>query len=77
MSGNNYRETATTDDIDKIWQDEKHLSLFLYRAQNLPSLISIYKRYAIDIADPGSMHDACHMDYVMPHPHRGVSVAQW
>ena len=41
------------------------------------SLISIYKSYAIDIADPGSMHDACHMDYVMPHPHHGVSVVQW
>ena len=36
------------------------------------SLISIYKYYAIDIADPGSMRDACHIDLA----HLGVSVAR-
>ena len=25
--------------VPRLWQDEKHLSLFLYRAQNLPSLL--------------------------------------
>ena len=41
------------------------------------SLISIYKHYAIDIADPSSMQDACHMNFVIDLAHRGVSVAQW
>ena len=35
------------------------------------NLISIYKLYAIDIADPSSMQDACHKNFVME------SVAQW
>ena len=29
------------------------------------NLISIYKLYAIDIADPSSMQDACHKNFVM------------
>ena len=34
--------------------------LILHRAQNLPSLLFCQKHYAINIADPGSMQDACH-----------------
>ena len=41
------------------------------------SLISIYKHHAIDIANPSSMQDACHMNFVIDLAHRGVSVAQW
>ena len=41
------------------------------------SLISIYKHYAFDIADPSSIQDACHMNFVIDLAHRGVSVAQW
>ena len=41
------------------------------------SLISIYKHYAIDIADPSRMQEACHMNFVINLAHRGVSVAQW
>ena len=37
----------------------------------------IYKHYAIDIVDPSSMQDACHMNFVIDHAHHGVSVAQW
>ena len=40
-------------------------------------LISIYKHYAIDISDPSSMQDTCHMNFVIGLAHRGVSVAQW
>ena len=29
------------------------------------NLIAIYKLYAIDIADPSSMQDACHKNFVM------------
>ena len=36
------------------------------------SLISIYKHYAIDVADPSSMQDACHMNFVIELVHRGV-----
>ena len=38
---------------------------------------SFYKNYAIDIADPRSMQDACHMNFVKHIAHRGVSMAQW
>ena len=41
------------------------------------SLISIYKHYAIDIADPSSMQDVCHMNFTIDLTHCGVSVAQW
>ena len=34
---------------------------------------SIYKHDAIDIADPSSMQDACHMNFVIEVAHRGVS----
>ena len=40
------------------------------------STISINKHYAIDIADPSSMQDACHMNFVINLAHRRVSVAQ-
>ena len=39
------------------------------------SLISIYKHNAIDIADPSSMLDACHTNFVIDLAHHGVSVA--
>ena len=32
----------------------------------------IYKHYAIDIADPSSMQDACHMNFVIDLAHRRV-----
>ena len=41
------------------------------------SLISIYKHYTINIADPSSMQDTCHMNFVIDLTHHGVSVAQW
>ena len=41
------------------------------------SLISIYKNYAIDIADPNSMQDACLMNFLIHLARRGVSVTQW
>ena len=48
--------------------------LILYRAKNLPSLLFLSKNnYAIDIADPSSMQDACHMNFVIDLAHRGVS----
>ena len=41
------------------------------------SLISIYKCYTINIADPRSMQDACHMNFVIDLAHCGVSMAKW
>ena len=35
------------------------------------------KHYASDIADPSSMQDTCHMNFVIDLTHCGVSVAQW
>ena len=39
--------------------------------------LSVYKHDAIDNADPSSMQEACHMDYVIDLAHRKVSVSQW
>ena len=36
------------------------------------SYFSIYKHYAIDIADPSSTQDACYMNFVIELAHRGV-----
>ena len=52
---------------------KKHLSPFLYRAKNLPSLLFIstnITHYAFDITDPSSMQDACHMNFVVDLAHR-------
>ena len=38
---------------------------------------SIYKHDAIDIADPSSMQDVCHMNFVIDLTDCRVSVAQW
>ena len=38
---------------------------------------SIYKHEAIDIADPSSMQDVCHMNFVIDCARLKVSVAQW
>ena len=59
---------------------KKHLSPFLYRAKNLPSLLFLstnITHYAFDITDPSSMQDACHMNFVVDLAHRGFSVVQW
>ena len=51
-------------------------------AQNLPSLLfPVYKHYAINIADPNSMQDTCHMNFVIwPRSlpsHYGSVVEHW
>ena len=47
-------------------------------AQNLPSLLFFYqKHYAIDIADPNSVWEACYKNFVIDLAHRRVFVAQW
>ena len=63
--------------VPRSWQDEKKISSISSPAQNLPSLFSIYKHDAIDIADPSSMQDACRMNFVIDLARRRVSVAQW
>ena len=50
------------------------LLAFLYRAQ---LSYSIYKHDVIEIADPGSMQDACYMNFVIDLCYHKVSVAQW
>ena len=40
------------------------LVISLLSSKLIISLITIYKHYAIDIADPGSMQDACDMNFV-------------
>ena len=35
------------------------------------------KHYAIDVADPSSMQDTCHMNFIIDLAHCGISMAQW
>ena len=56
---------------------KKSFSISLPCSKLTISLISIYKQYAVDIADPSSMQDACRMNFVIDLTHRGLSVAQW
>ena len=51
--------------------------LFLYCAQNFPSLLFYLQTWHYQIADPSSMQDACHMNFVINLTHCRVSVAQW
>ena len=58
-------------DFSRAWDKEKILSLShacdkisLLSSKLIISLIIIYKHYAIDIADPSSMQDACDMNFV-------------
>ena len=55
----------------------KNIFLYFFTAFKTYHLsYSVYKRDAIDIADPSSMQDACHMNFVIDLAHRGVFVAQ-
>ena len=56
---------------------KKPFSISLPSSKPTIPLISIYKHYAIDIADPTSMQGACYMNFVIDFAHRGVFVAQW
>ena len=60
---------STTDSPQRLY-GERDLLRSLYDTL-------IYKHAAIDIADSGSMQDACHMKFVTDLAQRRVSVAQW
>ena len=70
---NGYLEICPT----VVTRRKKSLFISLPNSKLTISLIYIYKHYAIDVADPSSMQDACHMNFVIELAHRGVSVAQW
>ena len=52
------------------------LSISLPSSKLTNSLISIYRHYTIDIADPNSMLEACHMNFVIDFAHQEVSVVR-
>ena len=54
--------------LSKAWDKEKILKIYHLS-------YSIYKHYGIDIANPNSMQDACHMNLAVDPAHRRVSVA--
>ena len=68
---NSYMEICPT----LVTRRKKSLFISLPNSKLTISLIYIYKYYAIDIADPSSMQDACHMNFVIDLTYRGVSVA--
>ena len=56
--------------------DEKHLYFFT-KLKTYHFSYSIYRHDAIDIADPSSLQDMCHMNFVIDLAHHSVSVVQW
>ena len=59
---------------------DKTKNIFLHFFTELKTdrlFYSIYKLDTIDIADPSSMLEACHMNFVIDLAHHRVSVAQW
>ena len=46
--------------LGNVWTETSYITVRI-----LQMFVSIYKRYAIDIADPSSMQDACHMNFVI------------
>ena len=56
--------------------DEKHLYFFT-ELQTYHFSYSIYKHDAMDIDDPSSLHNTCHMNFVIDLAHHSVSVVQW
>ena len=55
--------------IPWLWQDEKILLYFFTELKTYLLSYSIYKHDAIDIADPSSMQDMCHMNFVIDLTH--------
>ena len=53
------------------------LSISLPSSKLTLSRSYIYNLYAFDIADPSSIQDACHINFIIDLAHRRVSVAQW
>ena len=52
---------------------QTYFSISLPSSKLTISLISFYEHDAIDIADPSSMQDACHMNFVIDLAYREVS----
>ena len=59
---------------------EKKKNIFLYFFTELKTYhisYSNYKHDTIDVTNPSSMQDACHVKFVVDFAHRRVFVAQW
>ena len=61
----------------RSWRDENIFLYFFTELRTYHLSYSINKRDAINVADPSSMQDACHVDFVIDLAHRRVSFAQW
>ena len=59
---------------DKLWII---MLLKLNHSSSYHLSYSVYKHYVLKIADPSSMQDVCHMNFVIDLTHCRVSVAQW
>ena len=60
----------------QLGEELRRCFFVLSRAWDKEKLFLSKKHYAIDIADPSSMQDACHMNFVIDFTHRRVSVVQ-
>ena len=61
---------------EMVTRQKTTFSISLPSSKLTVSLISIYKHYALDIADSSSMQDTFHMNLAIGLAHHGVSVAQ-
>ena len=63
--------------LNIIWDTNNETILYFFTELKPYHLsYSIYKYDAIDIADPSSMQDACHMNFVIELAQRRVSVVE-
>ena len=56
---------------------KKNIFYFFPELKTYHISYSIYKHDAIDVANPGSMRDACRMNFLIDFADHRVSVAQW
>ena len=73
---NNTQGISTVNDLIRIMNIENQLYSSLSLLARQAYLLQSELPTSLN-ADPSSMQDACHMNFVIDLAHRGVSVAQW
>ena len=63
--------------LSRVWDKEKILSPYEELNKTYHLYYFYLKNYTTNIADPSSMQDVCHMNFIIDLTHHRVSVAQW
>ena len=76
MFVNRIREMVSFKLSKEIKKDILHLVIIVGQRTSIHLSYSIYKHNTIDITDPYSMQDVCHMNFLIGLAHHRVSLAQ-